>query len=210
MSAGPPRDHRSSRSGYLLATLPAVAIAVLAVVAARPIGSPTIGAGPSGASSTRGIGIAIGDRAPEFVGPGGAAALTGLDRQQLHLADFAGHPLWIVFWASWCTPCHEEAPEIEAVLRAHAGSSLSVLAIAVQDPETSVRAFMSRYGLDYEVGLDPTAAVRDAYGGWGLPIHFFLDGTGTIRDRYIGQLSAEGMEQHLRSILATGGLLSDR
>lgn len=210
MSAGPPRDQRSPRSRFLVAALPAIAIAILTFVATRPIGSHGASSPDGGGSGAPVVGALIGNRAPDFVPPDGSPELIGLDQQPVHLADFAGHPLWIVFWATWCAPCHEEAPEIEAALRSHAGSGLSVLAIAVQDPESSVRDFLSRYGLDYAVALDSTAAVRDRYGGWGLPIHFFLDGSGTIRDRVIGQLSRAGMEEHLRSILGSATLLPDR
>jgi cytochrome c biogenesis protein CcmG/thiol:disulfide interchange protein DsbE len=209
MTAGPPRDQRSSRSSVLVAALPAVALAILTFVGTRPLGSQVPIDGAAGPSGARAIGIAVGDRAPDFTRPDGSPALFGLDQRPVRLADFAGKPLWIVFWATWCTPCYEEAPEIEAATRAHAASGLQVLAIAVQDPATSVRDFTNRFGLQYAVALDTTAAVRDRYGGWGLPIHFFVDGTGTIRDRYIGQLSAQGMEEHLRSILSTA-LLPNR
>jgi peroxiredoxin len=203
MTAGPPPDQRSSRSEVVLAVLPAVALAILTFVATRPLGAHDVGSLPAAASGAPVVGIAIGDRAPDFVRPDGTPALVGLDERPVRLAEFAGTPLWIVFWATWCTPCSQEAPEIEAAQRAHAATGLRVLAIAVQDPASSVEEFMRRYGLDYSVALDTTAAVRDRYGGWGLPIHFFVDGSGTIRDRYIGQLSADGMEEHLRSILGS-------
>jgi peroxiredoxin len=150
------------------------------------------------------VGIAVGDRAPDFVRDSGAPALIGLDQQPVRLTDFAGHPLWIVFWATWCTPCQEEAPDIEAESRAHADAGLSVLAIDVQDPESSVREFMAQHGVEYTVALDSTAAVQNRFGGWALPVHYFIDAQGVIRDRYIGQLSRAGMEQHLGSILGLG------
>jgi cytochrome c biogenesis protein CcmG/thiol:disulfide interchange protein DsbE len=202
MTVGPPPDQRSSRSGVLVAALPAVALAILTFLATRPLGPHDMTPAAATASGAPVVGIAVGDRAPDFVRPDGTPALVGLDERTIRLTDFSGRPLWIVFWATWCTPCYQEAPEIEAAQRAHAGSGLRVLAIAVQDPASSVEDFMHRYGLDYTVALDSTAAVRDRYGGWGLPIHFFVDGSGTIRDRYVGQLSADGMEEHLRSILA--------
>ena len=209
MTAGPAPDHRSSRFGILVAALPALALAILTFAATRPLGSHGPSSASPAASGGSVVGTAVGDRAPDFVRPDGSPDLLGLDDRPIRLADFAGRPLWIVFWATWCTPCYQEAPEIEAALRAHAGSGLRVLAVAVQDPASSVEGFMRRYGLDYTVGLDSSAAVRDRYGGWGLPIHFFVDGTGTIRDRYIGQLSADGMEEHLRSILGAA-LLPNR
>ena len=123
--------------------------------------------------------------------------LVDLDGRPIRLADFAGRPLWIVFWATWCTPCQQEATDILAAFHAHRDDGLAVLAIDIQEPAAAVRAYVSGHDLDYTIGLDPTAAVRALYGGWGLPAHVFLDADGVIRDRYIGQLTAALMEQHL-------------
>ena len=202
MSGPPSASRRMSRSGIVLAALPAVALAALTFLVTRPI-TPHGADATAGASRAATVGIAVGDRAPDFVRSDGQAELIGLDHKPIRLADFAGHPLWIVFWATWCTPCQEEAADIQALYRAHSGSGLAVLAIDVQDPESSVRDFMAEHALDYTVGLDSTAAVQAQFGGWALPVHYFLDGSGRIRDRYIGQLSGDGMTQHLGSILGS-------
>jgi cytochrome c biogenesis protein CcmG, thiol:disulfide interchange protein DsbE len=147
------------------------------------------------------IGPGIGEAAPEFVGADKQRPLlTDLDENPIRLADFAGKPLWIVFWSTWCTPCQQEASDIRAAYQAHQGR-LAVLAIDVQEPAAAARAFAVKNNLDYTIGLDSTAAVKALYGGWGLPIHFFVDGDGVIRDRYLGQMTGELMEQHLQSIL---------
>lgn len=201
---------RSSRFGFVITALPALALAILTFVATRPLGTHDARANPDGTPGSAVVGIAVGDRAPDFVRGDGQPALLGLDHRPIHLSDFAGHPLWIVFWATWCTPCQEEASDIEAEFRAHPGSGLAVLAIDVQDPEVAVRDFIARHGVEYTVGLDSTAAVQSQFGGWALPVHFFIDGSGMIRDRYIGQLSREGMDQRLASILGAGISASNR
>ena len=187
--------------------VPLVVVAV-AVVSTMPLGRPSV-ASPAPATvtvapGTAGPGFRIGQAAPDFVGTDGVTPLlTDLDGKQVRLADFAGRPLWIVFWATWCTPCQQEASDIRAAYHAHLDDGLVVLAIDVQEPEAAVRAFMRGRDLDYEIGLDPTAGVKARYGGLPLPSHVFIDGTGTIRDRYLGQLTGELMEQHLRSIIGS-------
>lgn len=150
-------------------------------------------------------GLGIGQSAPDFVADDAAKEplLVGLDGQPIRLGEFAGKPLWIVFWATWCTPCQQEADDIRASYHAHRGEGLAVLAIDIQEPAAAVREYALKHDLDYIIGLDPTAAVKDLYGGWGLPSHFFLDGNGVIRDRYLGQLTGELMEQHLRAIIGS-------
>jgi cytochrome c biogenesis protein CcmG/thiol:disulfide interchange protein DsbE len=182
--------------------LVALLIAAGAWAATRPLGSGDAVAGPASGGPSE-IGIDVGDAAPEFPASSEQAAFVDLDGDPVRLADFAGHPVWIVFWATWCTPCQEEAADIVAAFHAHQGDGLQVLAIDVQEPAASVRQFVTARGLDYRVALDSTAAVQEAYGGWGLPVHFFLDAAGTIRDRYFGQLTRDGMEQRLRSILGS-------
>jgi len=168
-----------------------------------PVASPALGTGTAAPGSV-GPGFQIGEAAPDFVGTDGVTPLlTGLDGKPVRLADFAGRPLWIVFWATWCTPCQQEASDIRAAFHAHLDDGLVVLAIDVQEPEAAVRTFVRDRDIDYEIGLDPTAVVKARYGGLPLPSHVFIDGTGTIRDRYLGQLTGELMEQHLRSIIGS-------
>jgi cytochrome c biogenesis protein CcmG/thiol:disulfide interchange protein DsbE len=183
-----------------------VLIGAAAYISTVPLGgAPTASASGAGfyplGSSAEGVGI--GDSAPDFVSSNDdqRPLLADLDGNPIRLHDFAGRPLWIVFWTTWCTPCQQEAPDIRASYHAHRGDDLAVLAIDIQEPAAAVREYVLSHDLDYAIGLDPTAAVKDLYGAWGLPSHFFVDGNGVIRDRYFGQLTRQLMEQHLRSII---------
>lgn len=203
----PPGERASARRSprRFAVTLGAVAlIGVAAYLSTRPLGgvSGAYAPDPSASMSGTGPGIAIGQSAPDFVRAGdGEPLLVDLDGDPVHLGDFAGKPLWIVFWATWCIPCQQEAADIRAAFHAHASDGLQVLAIDIQEPAAAVRAYAREHDLDYAIGLDPTAAVKALYGNLGLPSHIFLDGEGVIRDRYLGQLTAELMESHLRSII---------
>lgn len=163
---------------------------------------PGANAGASFASGT--TGIAIGERAPDFLDARGVPSLTGLDGEPVRLADFAGSPLWIVFWATSCPPCEQEAADIVALSHAHRDDGLIVLAIDVQEPASSVEDFVKAHHIDYRIGLDATAAIRDQY-GWGLPFHYFLDENAVIRERHFGQMSAPTMEEALQTILRRPG-----
>jgi thiol-disulfide isomerase/thioredoxin len=206
-----PADRQASarqwtrRFGAVLGLLAIVTAA--AYVSTQPFGDPpaslpTFDAGDAIGHVARGVGI--GEAAPDFVAADGTEPLLlDLDGNPIRLHDFAGKPLWIVFWATWCTPCQQEAPDIRDLYRAHRDDDLEVLAIDIQEPAVAVRKYTLGHDLDYAIGLDPRAAVRDLYGGWGLPSHLFLDGNGTIRDRYLGQMNRQLMEEHLRTIIAS-------
>ena len=198
---GSPPRRRGDQTRVAAAAGLAIVLAVGLYASTRPIGRLF---GPAGSSSPGPSGSAargIGGPAPDFVEPDGSATLRGLDDRPIRLADFAGRPLWIVFWATWCIPCQDEAPFIEAAFEGHAPDDLAVLAIDVQEPTAAVRDFAASRVLSYAIGLDPTGAVMASYGVPGLPSHVFVDRAGVMRDRYAGQLTATTMEQHLRSIL---------
>jgi cytochrome c biogenesis protein CcmG/thiol:disulfide interchange protein DsbE len=184
-------------------------IGMAAYVSTLPLGgAPTASRAPDASFHVSGIpveGVGIGQSAPDFVGADNdhGPLLMDLDGKPIRLDDFAGEPLWIVFWATWCTPCQQEASDIRALYHAHREDDLAVLAIDIQEPAAAVREYALGHDLDYAIGLDSTAAVMALYGGWGLPSHFFLDGNGVIVDRYFGQMTGELMEQHLRSIIGS-------
>jgi cytochrome c biogenesis protein CcmG/thiol:disulfide interchange protein DsbE len=182
----------------------ALVIAATAYVSTLRLGGTAIAPRTENVSIPAGnttVGPRIGQSAPEFLSADSQRPLLAdLDGKPVRLADFAGKPLWIVFWATWCTPCQEEASDIRAAYHAHEGN-LAVLAIDVQEPAEAARAFAVKNDLDYTIGLDPTAAIKTLYGGWAMPSHFFVGADGVIRDRYVGQMTAELMEQNLRAIL---------
>jgi peroxiredoxin len=200
MSDVPGVHGRQPRLQVIIALV--VLAAAVGIIATRPLGAPTGSSAVPLATGSVVRGIGMGQLAPGFVrASDGASLLTDLDGHPIRLADFAGHPLWIVFWATWCVPCQEEASDIMALHDAHRADGLRVLAVDVQEPTSAVRAFIAQHGIDYEVALDDSGEARSLYGGWGLPIHFFLDPRGVIRDRAIGQLSRPAMASRLRSIL---------
>jgi peroxiredoxin len=182
-------------------------ISLAGYISTRPLGEAPTSYAPNTDSDRIGIlpgGVPIGQAAPDFVRASDQEPmLVDLDGNQIRLSDFAGKPLWIVFWATWCTPCQQEASDIRAAFHAHRGEGLQVLAIDIQEPAAAVREYALNHDLDYAIGLDPTAEVKATYGSLGLPSHYFLDGEGVIRDRYIGQLTADLMERHLQSIIGS-------
>jgi cytochrome c biogenesis protein CcmG/thiol:disulfide interchange protein DsbE len=198
--SAPRRARRFAAGLGLMALIGAAAYVSTLPLGAAPIASPGASFYALGPAVE---GVGIGQSAPDFVGADGdqKPLLVDLDGNPIRLDQFAGKPLWIVFWATWCTPCQQEASEIRAAYHLHRGDDLAVLAIDIQEPAAAVRDYALNHDLDYTIGLDATASVKALYGAWGLPSHFFLDGNGVIRDRYFGQMTRELMEQHLRAIL---------
>lgn len=88
-------------------------------------------------------------------------SLPGLDGQPITVpTQFAGRPLLINVWASWCGPCIKEMPELEGYAREQGASGTQVLGIAL-DEAAAVRAFLQRVPVSYPIALD-TLGPRDA------------------------------------------------
>ena len=76
--------------------------------------------------------LAAGNRAPAFT-------LTDQHGKKVKLSDFKGRPVWINFWATWCPPCKEEMPQMQAVYQAHKDSDLVILGVDFKEDRALVR-----------------------------------------------------------------------
>ena len=83
------------------------------------------------------------------------------------------------FWASWCKPCEDESPAIEAFSRKHTETTV-VLGINSEDNSVDANAFIDEYGLTWDMVKD-TGDRSDAYGVLGFPESFLVDPTATSR-----------------------------
>jgi thiol-disulfide isomerase/thioredoxin len=115
---------------------------------------------------------------------------------ELALADFRGRPLLVNFWATWCPPCVEELPMIEALWRENAVKGAQVVALAIDQP-SSVRRFLDRQSLTFPVGLAGLEGTELARGlgnlNGGLPFSVFFRADGSIFQRKLGQLTQEDL-----------------
>ncbi len=189
---------------HLLAVAGTALAAVLILVLFQPIGQPGAADLPAPGASfyalgERGTGLAVGQQPPELVNDAGAP-LTDLDGQPVHLADYIGRPVWIVFWATWCPPCQAETPDIQRAYEAYAGDGLEIIAINVEEPPEEIRAYAQTYGLTYPIALDPDASIFRRYGVFGLPTHYFIRPDGIIRDRWFGPLTLASMNARIEAV----------
>jgi cytochrome oxidase Cu insertion factor (SCO1/SenC/PrrC family) len=128
---------------------------------------------------------------PEQVTPSGAGraptfTLTSTDGARVTLADLAGEPLVINFWASYCPPCRAEMPLLQRSVTA--SSRVHLVLINEGDSSQSARDFLSATGIQLPALLDTNLAVGRAYGVVPLPTTVFVRADGSIAGRQIGEL----------------------
>lgn len=132
-------------------------------------------------------------------------ALTDLDGVPIALRDFAGKPVWIIFWKTACPPCEAEAADVAAAYAAHRAAGLVLLGIDVWDTAAVVHDYAAQHKLAYPTAIDSSAAFMGAYGVWGAPTHYFIGSDGIIRDRYFGPMDGDLIEKSLEAILPASG-----
>ena len=113
-------------------------------------------------------------RAPAFT-------LDRLDRPgKLSLAAYRGRPVVLNFWASWCVPCKEEAPLLEAVWRNHRDEGLVVVGVDINDLRSDARRFARQNRMSYPLGFDGIGETSTDYGLTGVPETFFIARSGRL------------------------------
>lgn len=104
------------------------------------------------------------------------------------LEDYRGRVVLLNIWATWCGPCREEMPSIQALHERFAGDGLSVVAVSVDDPSagTAIRDFGREYGLTFHLLHDLSGAIQRQYQTTGVPETLIIGRDGRILRKQIG------------------------
>ena len=155
--------------------------------ASRAAAPPATGTAPARAE--------VGSRAPDF-------ELLTVDRCTTErLSAHRGTPVVLTFFASWCHPCEEEMPLLEA---AHSDdpNRFDVLAVTFRDLRADAVQFTDRLGVTYPALFDTDGKVGDRYGVSGIPQTWFIDADGVVQDRVFGITSKPALDEPLQALLA--------
>jgi cytochrome c biogenesis protein CcmG, thiol:disulfide interchange protein DsbE len=155
------------------------------------------------------VGIALvgsGSAAPKAPADPAAPAFSfpvlGHSGQQVSLADYAGKPLIVNFFASWCDPCKQETPLLARFYRAEHGK-VALVGLDENDVAGSALRFTRANGVSYPVGWDPQFTAASAYGVDALPQTFFLNARHQIVDHIFGAVTLADINRGIA--LATKG-----
>jgi thiol-disulfide isomerase/thioredoxin len=107
-----------------------------------------------------------------------------------HIAN-DGRPIFLNLWASWCFPCREEMPAIDASSQAFL--DVVFVGVSVQDSRTDAEDFANEIGVTYLIGFDDENNVDDAYKPLGLPASYIISGDGVIVERIFGKVTEEDL-----------------
>ena len=169
----------------------AVATVIFAAVAALTLAlvrggsaTPSAGSAASGVSTSAPLELSRND------------PITG---RTVSLAAYAGTPIVLNMWASWCTGCYAEARALATFERTH--PQAQVVGVDIQDSKAAARAFYRRYGWRHPSIFDPNGLIAARFQLQGLPATLFLDRSHRVVARILGETNLAGFDRGLERAL---------
>jgi len=147
-----------------------------------------------GSASASGSAVAqVGHPAPGWTEP-------SIPGSTLSLDSLRGKAVYLNFFATWCPPCAQEAPAIDALSRSFSSAGLRVVGVDVLENAHKAALFRTEHHLSYPVVVD-SGTLRSQYEINGLPVHVFIDRGGIVRKIVVGELSPAAMRANVERIL---------
>jgi thiol-disulfide isomerase/thioredoxin len=121
------------------------------------------------------------EAAPDFL-------LRDASGNELRLTALRGRPVILHFWATWCEPCREELPALEAIARHMADSGVVLVAVAIdEEADTArIRRYAQDLGVTFSVYLAREGTISERYWSWGVPVTYLIDPAGRLVARSLG------------------------
>jgi len=178
-----------------------LAVAVLSAGCHKSTPPPPTGAGSGEGEAAQFVKTAL----DALVGhPAPAVTLQLLDGSRVELSKLLGvKPIYLKFWATWCVPCREQMPHLQATFDAHK-TDLAMFAVdvAIDDPIENVRTFVAQKHLTMPIAVDNDGSVAEQFHLNVTPQHVLIDRNGIVR--YVGHAVTPELESALAAILGAG------
>ena len=124
-------------------------------------------------------------------------------RPTLSLADLRGKLVVLDFWASWCLPCQQEAPDLAQVYLEFQGAPVEFVGVDIWDNRSGALNHIERYKVPYPNGFDGDGVIAIDYGVRGIPEKIFIDRNGETVKKFVGPITADILRETLNQLLAS-------
>jgi len=120
----------------------------------------------------------------------------------IKLSDLRGKVVLINFWASWCIPCADEAPDLEAAYRQYKDRGVVFLGVDWLDNEADARNYLSKFSITFANGPDLQTKIGPLYRISGVPETYIIDKQGNVRFTKISPVSVAELAAQFEKLLA--------
>ena len=133
--------------------------------------------------------------APDFT-------ITSFEGETITLSELRGQVVIINFWASWCPPCREEAPYLEATWRKYKDQDVVFIGVGYADAEPKALAYIDEFDITYFNGADMGTRISQMYNMDGVPETYYVAKNGELRGVKIGPLYSPELDRKIDELLA--------
>lgn len=117
------------------------------------------------------------------------------------LSEYRGQVILVNNWATWCPPCRQEMPILDAFFRDHQHQGFAIIAIDAGDPPGMVEEFVKRYDLTFPVWIDPDSVTLNSFRNNYLPSSYLIDKNGQVVMVWSGAVTYASLEEHITPLL---------
>ena len=126
-----------------------------------------------------------------------------LEGKPAHLSDLRGKVVVLNFWATWCPPCVDEAPSLNALQQQIAPLGGTVLGVSVDDDASAYGNFLEQYKIAFPTDRDASAQIARSYGTTMFPETYIIDRQGRLDRKIVGpqDWTSQRMTAYFTSLL---------
>jgi len=127
--------------------------------------------------------------------------LRSLEGEPVSLMDYRGSVILVNLWATWCPPCREEMPTLQAFYEKHKDEGFILVGLNQEETRAAVAPFVREFGLTFPIWLDEDYLAQREFNTISLPSSYVIDREGRVRLMWIGGISKSNLEKFVAAVI---------
>lgn len=123
--------------------------------------------------------VNVGETAPSF-------SITADNGKTITRSEFGGRLLVLNFWATWCPPCIQEMPSLDAFQEKMRAKGVIVVGVSVDKNDKTYQQFLNRAKVSFVTARDPEANISSSYGTFKYPETYIINADGKVVEKFVG------------------------